>query len=378
MTVPRIRGRAASKQQVARHPFDIHGHPGGSDVASSLQIRRFIDIRRGAPTVGDAVYASVDTQSAPFDAQRVTLRGMENLLELINRILNGRGDTVTAFASRIGVNRLTVTRWKVSLPAPQTLRRIADDLDIPYSHVVMAALASAGYATCPADLLAGQQVHIITRSGGQYDEPADVTVAAAFADPARASEYLHVASAITPDADIDASVVSIDGTEIPDTVRVFTTIWSSRTDQIHQPVALCGSRPARLQDRDVTDVQATTLADSEQVFSLQVDSLTPDAGRAALMIAIAMLRKQGRLLSPGVDPYHGLTHSMTYALHQAYGSAPQPPRRADATSGGSALQTVPSTFAAAHSRDSDAAASGRQDTSAAWPAIRQFFVELPG
>ncbi|MFV8160650.1 helix-turn-helix domain-containing protein [Mycobacterium sp. 134] len=302
---------------------------------------------------------------------------MENLLELINRILNERGETVTAFASRIGVNRLTVTRWKVSLPAPQTLRRIADALDIPYSHVVMAALASAGYATCPADLLAGQQVHIITRSGGPYDEPTDVAVAAAFADPARASEYLHVASAITPDADIDASVVSIDGTEIPATVRVFTTIWSSRTDQIHQAVALCGSRPARLQDRDVTDVQATALADSEQAFSLQVDSLTPDAGRAALMIAIAMLRKQGRLLPPGVDPYHGLTDSMTYAL-QANGSAPQPPRRANATSGGSVLQTVPSTFAAARSRDRDAAASGQRDTSAAWPAIRQFFVELPG
>ncbi|MFV8246822.1 MULTISPECIES: hypothetical protein [Mycobacteriaceae] len=322
--------------------------------------------------------ASCDVQSASYDMHCVTLRHMENLLELINRILDARDETVTAFADRIGVNRLTVTRWKASLPAPETLRRIAADLAIPYSHVVMSALASAGYATCPADLLAGQQVRVITRCGDPFDEPAGAAVDAMFTDPARASEYLRVASAIAPDADIEESVVTIDSTEIPDTVRVFTTVWSSRTDQIHQPVTLCGSRPARLQDREVTDVQATALADSDLVFSLQVDSLTAEAGRTALMAVIDTLRRQGRLLPPGVDPYPGLSRSVAYALNAANRSAPQAMPSPGPIFGGAALQTVPSTFAGARSYDSDAAASGQQDPSAVWPATRQFFVDLPG
>ena len=75
---------------------------------------------------------------------------MDNLSDFISGALTERGDTVMAFAARIGTSRQTVARWNASLPSAEMLRRVADDLDVPYSQVLVAALVSAGYIATPA------------------------------------------------------------------------------------------------------------------------------------------------------------------------------------------------------------------------------------
>ena len=298
---------------------------------------------------------------------------MENLAELITRVLARRGETVTAFAARIGVNRLTVATWKSSLPAADTLRRVADDLAIPYSVVLAAALASTGYAASVGDLMAGQQVHVVTHFGdGESDDGAASVV---FTDHARATEYVQAVNANPDLFGVEESVVTIDGAEIPDTIQVFTTVWSSRTDEIRQSTSLSWSVPTRLQGRDVTAVEATALTDADQIVSLHVDSLTGEAGLAALTSAVEMLRQQGRLMPPGIDPYPALSGRMAYLMaKQAKGSAPSPQPGAEAA--GSPMQTVPAAFAAAHDR-ARADAGGSEAASAVWPSTRRFVVEMP-
>lgn len=313
-------------------------------------------------------HVSVDAYHASTDTYSVTLVRMETLLELINRVLATRGETVTAFATRIGVNRLTVNRWKQSLPAPDTLRRVADELDVPYSHVLRAAMASSGYATSPTDLLAGQQVHIVTRIGD--DEP-ELT-ANAFVDADRATAYVQAMSAVGSDplpaiVGYDQTVAIIDEAQIPDTINVFTTIWSSRADQIHQHSTLARSTPARLIDREVTDVEATALAETDQVFMLQADSLTAEAGRSAITSALAALRKQGRLHPPEVDPVPVLGGWARYVetLKETYSE----PQTGEDTAG-SPMQTVPPLFAAARRR----AAEAGWGQKVVWPQTHRFVV----
>lgn len=298
---------------------------------------------------------------------------VENLAELINRILTQRGETVTAFAARIGVNRLTVKTWASSLPAAPTLRRVADDLAVPYSHVLAAALASTGYATSAADLMAGQQVHVVTH----FDEDTDDgTVAVAFTDPGRAAAYAEAISVSPGLFGVEESIVCLDGAEIPETITVFTTVWSSRTDAIRQATSLSRSVPTRLQDRDVTPVEATALADGDQIIALQVDSLTAEAGRAAITSAVEMLRQQGRLLPPSVEPFPGVSGRVAYAMaKQAQGSGQS--SRSGAATFGSPMQAVPPVFAAAHDRARAEPGGAQDDVTAVWPATRRFLVEAP-
>lgn len=300
---------------------------------------------------------------------------MENLAELINRILTQRGETVTAFAARIGVNRLTVKTWASSLPASATLRRVADDLALPYSHVLAAALASTGYATSAADLMAGQQVHVVTHFGDEDTD--DGTVAVAFTDPGRAAAYAEAIRVSPGLFGVEESIACIDGAEIPDTITVFTTVWSSRTDDLRQTTSLSRSVPTRLQDRDTTPVEATALADGDgdQIISLQADSLNAEAGRAAITAAVEMLRQQGRLLPPSVDPFPGVSGRVAYAMaKQAKGSTSAP--RSGAETFSSPMQTVPPVFAAAHDR-ARTHPDGAQDATVVWPAMRRFVVEAP-
>lgn len=208
---------------------------------------------------------------------------METLPELISRVLHARGDSVTAFADRVGVSRQTVARWDASLPAADTLRRVANDLEVEvsYSQVLSAALASAGYIESLGDMLAGQPLRVVTKCEGPYMERGEVTVAGVFTDPARAEEYVRIAEATSVETDVEEFPMLVDATEFPDTILIYSTTWWSRTDQISQTTSIClaDERPARLARRDVSDVEASELSDSAQVFSLRVDSLTPEGGQ---------------------------------------------------------------------------------------------------
>lgn len=294
---------------------------------------------------------------------------METLSELISRVLAARGETISAFAARIGVNRLTVNRWRQSLPAPETLRRVADDLDVPYSQILGAAMASAGYVASLSDLLAGQKVHIVTHVG-DVDDPEDGWTAAAFVDTERATAYIQAMSAGPAGFDYSQQTAILDGAQTPSTIEVFTTIWSSRGDQIRQHSTLAWSAPTRLLDRAVTPVEATALTESDDVFMLQADSLDAEAGRAAIASALDVLRKQGRLCPPGSDPLPALASSARYleSLQDRY-SEPQ-------TAGGhgrsaAIMQVVPSGFAAARR-----SYTGGPDGEAVWPETRRFAVSL--
>lgn len=233
--------------------------------------------------------------------------GVESLPDFISRELRARGDSVTAFADRIGVSRQTVARWDTSLPAADTLRRVAADLEVPYSQVLSAALASAGYIDSLSDMLAGQPLRVVTTCEGPYMERGEVTVAGVFTDPTRAEEYAEISSATSYDTDVEETTVRVDAAELPDVMRIYTTTWWSRTDQISQTTSIClaDERPTRVTGRDVSDVEASELSDLGQVFALRVDSLTGDAGRAQLMSALNELRKAGKLLPPEADPYAG-------------------------------------------------------------------------
>lgn len=232
---------------------------------------------------------------------------METLPDFISRELRARGDTVTVFADRIGVSRQTVARWNTSLPGADTLRRVASDLEVPYSQVLSAALASAGYIDSLGDMLAGQPLRVVTTCEGPYMERGEVTVAGVFSDPTRAEEYARIAKATTAETDVGDVTVLVDGAEFPDTMLIYTTTWWSRTDQIGQTTSICSADepPARLANRDVSDVEASEQADSGQVFALRVDSLTPEGGRNRLTAVLDELRRTGRLLSPEIDPYEG-------------------------------------------------------------------------
>ncbi len=249
---------------------------------------------------------------------------METLKELVDRVLIARGETVTAFAARLGVNRLTVNRWAQSLPAPDTLRRVAEDLAVPYSRVLAAAMASAGYALSLGDLLSGQQVHLVIHAGD--DEPEYGLAAAAFVDETRADAYLQAMSAGLEDLGYYREVAVIDGAEIPETIEVFTTTWSSRVDQIRLHSVRARSVPTRLCGRKVTDVEATALAETGEVFMLQADSLDVDAGHAAITAALDALRKQGRLYPPGVHPVSAVEGWARY-VESAQGKYAQPQSR---------------------------------------------------
>ncbi|MBE5477691.1 hypothetical protein E3G68_005024 [Mycobacteroides abscessus] len=288
---------------------------------------------------------------------------MESLSELISRVLATRGETVSAFAARIGVNRLTVNRWKQSLPSPETLRRVADDLDVPYSQVLGAAMASAGYVTSPRDLLAGREVHVVTYVGDDED-PDDQWTATAFTSAERATAFVQAMSAGPGDFQYWQAAAVLDGTEIPETVEVFTTTWSSRADQIRQFSALAWPTPARLIDREVTPVEATALVETGEVFLLQAESLDAEAGRTAVASALDVLREQGRLYPKGSLPVPALDGAARY-LEALRDRNSQPRGAPRATGPAGMLQVVLPGFAAARQNETIG-------SEAVWPQTRRF------
>lgn len=231
---------------------------------------------------------------------------MDNLPEFIAGVLAERADTVTAFAARVGTSRQTVARWNASLPAAETLRRVAVDLDVPYSQVLAAALVSAGYVGTPADLLAGQDVHVVLEHESACPSCGGGLVGGVFSNGGTAAEFARVSGSIDRGmSDFDSAVARIDSVPVPEAIEIHTNSWWSQRDQLRHGSVLVGERPARLIDRDISDIEVCALGDGGQVFELSVSSIDDAAGRAALLTLLDQLRKDGKLLPPDVDPHAG-------------------------------------------------------------------------
>ncbi|UCN12624.1 MULTISPECIES: hypothetical protein [Mycobacterium avium complex (MAC)] len=241
---------------------------------------------------------------------------METLADLITRQLHARGETVTAFADRIGSNRQTIRGWQTSLPAPAMLNRVATALDLPYPTVLTAALRSAEYIEDLADILAGQTVHAVARCNGSPYDRGDFAPEAIFTDPDRASEFTEIANAVTDDADFELAPLVIDAAEPPPAVRIYTMEWSNRTDRIAETSVLVGDIPTRLENRVVGEINGIELADTGEIYRLRVDSLDPESGRAALQTVVEQLRSEGRLLSPEIDTRDGRFSGMTESAYE--------------------------------------------------------------
>lgn len=236
---------------------------------------------------------------------------MNNLSDFVADALAERDDTISAFASRIGTTRQTVARWSASLPGAETLRRVAADLDVPYSHVLVAALVSGGYVETPADVLAGQDVHVVIEADPYCPSCGGGALAGVFSDSDTAGEFARVSHSISRGmSDFDSTATQIDSTSIPDAIEIHTHSWSSQHDQLQHGSVLAGERPARLIDRDVSDVEVSTLGDDGQVFALRVSSVDDAAGRNALLAMLDQFRKAGRLLPPDVNPHAGRPSSL--------------------------------------------------------------------
>ena len=241
---------------------------------------------------------------------------METLSDLIARHLALRGETLTAFAERIGSNRQTIRGWQASLPAPAMLTRVADALDIPYPTVLIAGLRSAEYIDNPADILAGQTVHAVARCDGTPYERGEFAPTAVFTNPDRAREFVDVSNAVTDDASFEYAPIVIDAAQPPPSVRIYTMSWSNRTDRITETSALAADIPTRLENRTVSEISGLELADTGEIYRLRVDSLDPRAGREALQEVIDRLRSEGRLLSPEVDTRGQLSGMSEWAFEE--------------------------------------------------------------
>lgn len=242
---------------------------------------------------------------------------MESLGDLVDRLINERGETLTAFAERMGTNRQTVRGWRMSFPAPATLRRIAEALDVPYSTVLTAALYTADYIEGLEDILANQTVHVVVRNEGGAFDRGDAAPVAVFTNADRAEEFVEISDAVTPEADFDEFPIVVDAAEPPPAVRVHTLTWSHRADKIAESSMLYGSVPTRVGDGGVSAVEGLELSDTGEIYQLRVDSLDPDAGREVLQAELRKLRGDGRLLPPEVDVTGGLSGLSAWAYEQS-------------------------------------------------------------
>lgn len=242
---------------------------------------------------------------------------METLGDLVDRLINERGETLTAFSERLGTNRQTVRGWRTSLPAPATLRRIADALEVPYSTVLTAALCSADYMKSLEDVLAHQTVHVVVRNDESSYGEGDVAPVAVFTNPDRATEFAEISGAVVPEADFDDVTIVVDAAVPPPAVLVYTLTWSHKADKITESSKLFGSVPTRIGSDGVSDVEGLELSDTGEMYQLRVDSLHSDAGREVLQTAIRKLRSEGRLLPPDVDVTGGRSGLMQWVYEQS-------------------------------------------------------------
>lgn len=242
---------------------------------------------------------------------------MESLGDLVDRLINERGETLTAFAERMGTNRQTVRGWRTSFPAATTLRRIAETLEVPYSMVLTAALYTADYIEGLEDVLANQTVHVVVRNEGSAYDRGEAAPVAVFTNADKATEFVEISDAVTPDADFVQGPIIVDAAEPPPAVRVHTLRWSHRADKIAESSMLYGSVPTRVGSDGVSAVEGLELSDTGEIYQLRVDSLDPDAGREVLQAALRKLRGDGRLLPPEVDVSGGYSGLSAWAYDQS-------------------------------------------------------------
>lgn len=275
---------------------------------------------------------------------------MESLGDLVDRLINERGETLTAFAERMGTNRQTVRGWRTSFPAPATLRRISEALEVPYSTVLTAALYTADYIEGLEDVLAHQTVHVVVRNeGGAYDR-GEAAPVAVFTKADRATEFVEISDAVVSEADFVEGPIIVDAAEPPPAVRVHTLTWSHRADKIAESSMLYASVPTRVGDGGVSAVEGLELSDTGEIYQLRVDGLDPDVGREVLQAALRKLRGNGRLLPPEVDVNGGYSGLSAWAYEQSllspFDMSPlqrmdAPPQRNNA----SPMQLMPMTMA---------------------------------
>lgn len=94
----------------------------------------------------------------------------DTLLQFISGHPSVVSMSIAEFAKRIKVGRASIYRWDSTMPTPEIVRRIADELGEPYAVVLEAALRSGGYITATSDMLAGLPVHVVNHGFNTYEE----------------------------------------------------------------------------------------------------------------------------------------------------------------------------------------------------------------
>ncbi|SHY53716.1 PPE family protein [Mycobacteroides abscessus subsp. abscessus] len=243
---------------------------------------------------------------------------MENLSELVRRILRERGDKQDDFADRLGIKRQHLSNWTRTLPAAGTLRAIAADLDLPYGQVLAAALRSGGLIENVSDVLAGLSVRVVFRDDAtNYDEDDDEPPVAVYSTDEAAAEYQRVSNAVS-EGRYESVAVQVDAVAPPEHVVVYSTVWE-RIDGIEQSELLYSKVPVELSDRNVTDVRAGVLSEPYGVFELRTLSLDMATGRAAIEKALAAIVAADRLLPPDIPVPSFMQRA--FALEQEYHAA---------------------------------------------------------
>lgn len=150
----------------------------------------------------------------------------------------------------------------------------------------------------------GQDVHVVI--GSDCVSCSGGVLSGVFSDGDTAAEFSRVSHSIDPGmADFDPEMSQIDSVSIPEAIEIHTNSWWSRADQLRHSSVLVGERPARLIDRDISDIEVSALGDDDHVYALTVSSIDDEVGRSSLLRLLEQLRKDGKLLPPDVDPLAG-------------------------------------------------------------------------
>lgn len=241
-----------------------------------------------------------------------------DLYQLVTSQLDARGETQAQFAKKLGIDRTGIPKWRAGLPKPNVLRAIAEVLEIDYSRVLRAALDGSGYATSADDLLKGQVVHVVDRTEGPHYDRGDTEPVAVFTDAKTAQAFKDISDKISGTWEYNYAALTIDGTPIPDYVRVYTTEWTN-SGEITQRSYIYADTPDRLAATGIGEIKAAQLRDPLGIYELTVESLEPQAGRDAIGAAVQRLEQQDRLLPPHVKvPGMGFTDLVVEMTRRSY------------------------------------------------------------
>lgn len=228
---------------------------------------------------------------------------MQNLATLIEEALTERRQSKADFCAQLGISRTTLPRWKTSMPTSQTLRAIAEHLDLPYRQVVSAALTGAGYLEDTDSALAAPSVYVVVNNCDPDDSQSFVDaglpehgVVGVFTDQVDADRYVSNANRIRGGApDFRTLDLTVDSVKPLTPIAVYASRWDSASDTIRTTVTYHASIPERFRNARTTDVNAAEFGESGLIDELLADSLDPHAGQALLQSFLEPLRARGRL-----------------------------------------------------------------------------------